>query len=86
VRVTLAAAGFAADRALLAAVNVDAGAAPESSAVAAGDAPPPTALVVAASAPGLAGATVSVALSVDAADEVRAVAARSVGVADLTVV
>ncbi len=86
VRVTLAAAGSAADRALLAAVNIDAGASPESSAVLAGDAPPPAALVVAASAPGLAGATLSVALSVDPADEVRAVAARSVGLADLTVV
>jgi hypothetical protein len=85
VRVTLAAAGSAADRALLAAVNVDAGKSRESSAIF-GSGAPPAALVVAASAPGLAGSSVTVALSVDPADEVRAVAARSVGVADLTVV
>lgn len=86
VRVTLAATGSAEERALLAAVNVDAGASPESSAVLSGATPPPTALIISASAPGLTSGTVTVALSVDPADAVLAVASRSVGVADLTVV
>jgi hypothetical protein len=76
-RVTLAAAGAAADRALLAAVNVDAGRG-NSSAVYAGDAPPPRAFTVTATAAGLAPGAVTVALSVDPADSVLAVAAASV--------
>ena len=83
VRVTLAAAGAAADRAIVASVNVDAGRGGRSSAVLAGDAPPPTAAVVVASAPGLPQASVSIALSVDARDGVLAVAAASVGSADV---
>jgi hypothetical protein len=85
VRVTLAATGSAADRALLAAVNVDAGASPESSSVLAGDAPPPSALTITASAPGLAAGSVTVPLSVADADAPLAVAAASVGVADVSV-
>ncbi len=76
-RVTLVATGSAEDRALLAAVNVDAGRG-NSSAVSVGAAPPPTAFVVTATAAGLAAGSVTVALSVDAADAVLAVAAASV--------
>jgi hypothetical protein len=76
-RVTLVATGTPADRALLAAVNVDAGRG-NSSAVSAGAAPPPQAFTITATAPGLADGSLTVALSVDPADSVLAVAAASV--------
>ena len=77
VRVTLAAVGTAADRALLAAVNLDAGRG-ESSAVVQGDVPPPASFTVTATADGLAAGSATVALSVDPEDAVLAVAAASV--------
>jgi hypothetical protein len=76
-RVMLVALGTPAERALLAAINVDAGRG-NSSAVSTGAAPPPQAFIVVATAPGLAAGTVTVALSVDLADSVLAVAAASV--------
>lgn len=84
VRVTLAATGSDADRALLAAVNTDAGASAESSSILIGGATPPAAIIVTASANGLQAGSVSIKLSVDAADEVRNVATRSVAAADLS--
>ena len=70
------------DRALLASVNVDAGGGPLSAAVLPADSAPPTALVVTATSPGLAPATLTIPLSVDPRDEVLAVAAASVALAD----
>lgn len=84
VRVTLLATGSPSDRALVSAVNADAGKSAESSTVLAGGATPPTALTVTATVPGLASGSVTIALSVDPADAVLAVAARSVGVADMS--
>ena len=84
VRVTLAAAGADAERALLAAVNLEAGAGPRASAIApSGAGAPPTSITVTAEAPGVAGASIRIPLSVDPADEVLAVAARSVAAADV---
>ena len=83
VRAALVAAGPPADRALLAAVNLDADGGDRCATILQGGGPPPTALVVTATAPGLPAATLTVALSVDAADSVLAVAAASVGAADL---
>ena len=82
VRVTIAATGSVADRDLLAFVNTDAGGSNESSYIWLGETAPPTSLRVTAMASGLTAGSVYVALSVDPADEVRSVAARSVGVAD----
>lgn len=83
VRVTLDAAGDVGARALRAAVNVDAGVGPGSSAVWTGAVPPPlTPITVSASAAGLASGSISVAVSVDPRDAVLAVAAASVGLAD----
>ena len=76
-RVTLLATGTPAERALLAAVNVDAGRG-NSSAVSAGGAPPPLGFTVTATAPGLAPGSVTIPLSTDPADDVLAVAAASV--------
>jgi len=81
VRVALVAAGSDADRALLAAVNVDAG--EGASSRVAGPGAPPTAVTVTASAPGLAPGAVTIPLSVDPADAPLAAAAASVGSADL---
>ena len=86
VRASLDAAGSAADRALEAQVNVEAGqgAGARSSAVFQGDAAgAPTSFTVTASAPGLAPASATVQLSVDPADSVMQVAAASVALADL---
>ena len=77
-RVTLLATGSAADRAVLAAVNVDAGRGNASSAIHAGDAPPPPSFTVTALSPGLAAGAVTVALSTADADGVLQVAAASV--------
>ena len=85
VRVTLDASGSAADRALRAQVNVDAGlgAAARSSTILQGPASgAPTSITVQASAPGLAPVSFSIPLSVDPADSVLAVAAASVASAD----
>ena len=81
VRVTLVATGTAEDRALLAAVNIEAGAG-TSSGIAGSGAPPAT-FTVTASAPGLAPGRVVIPLSVSPADAPLAVAAASVGSADL---
>lgn len=86
VRVTLDASGSPAERALRAAVNVEAGrgAAGRSSTILLGPAgAAPTNITVTASAPGLPPATFVVPLSVDPADSVLAVAAASVGSADV---
>ena len=86
VRVTLDASGSQADRALRARVNVEAGAgaAGRASAIFLGPAAgAPTNFTVTASAPGLPTATYVVPLSVDPADAVLAVAARSVAAADV---
>ena len=83
VRVTVDASGSAADRALRAQVNVDAGLAPRCSAVLQGPASgAPASITVSASAPGLAAATFTIPLSVDPADSVLAVAAASVASGD----
>ena len=85
VRVTVDASGSAADRALRAQVNVEAGlgAAARSSTILQGPASSaPTSITVTASAPGLAAATFTIPLSVDPADEVLAVAARSIALGD----
>lgn len=86
VKTTIDASGSDADRALKAAVNVEAGLAPSSSSVWLGPAASaPTSITVTASAPGLPTSTLSIPLSVNPADAVRAVAAASVGTADLGV-
>ena len=69
--------------ALLAAVNVDAGGGPGSSAVKPLAGPPP-AITLAASAPGLPAATLDIPTSVADADGVLAVAAANVLAADVT--
>ena len=85
VKAALVAAGTPEERALLAAVNVDAGMGPGAAAVFPGDAASaPTSITLTASAPGLPTATLSIPLSTDPADSVLEVAARSVGLADLT--
>lgn len=82
VRVTVDASGEPTDRALQAAINLDAGAGPRSSSIMQGPSGgAPTSLTVTASAPGLPSATINVPLSVNPADEVLAVAAASVGAA-----
>lgn len=81
-RVTLFAAGSADDRAAIASVNVDAGRG-NSSTIATSATPPPASFTITAAAPGLASGSVSVPLSVDAADSVLAAAAASVGAADI---
>jgi hypothetical protein len=83
VRVTLDAATPDAARARRLAMEVDAGKGPRSSAVMPIGGTPPTVLTVAASAPGLPTATLDIPLSVDPKDAPLAVAAASVGVADL---
>jgi hypothetical protein len=86
VRVTLDASGSAAERALRAQVNVEAGlgAGARSSTILQGPASgAPTSITVSASAPGLAAASFVVPLSVDPADSVLAVAARSIAQGDI---
>ena len=86
VRVTVDASGSAADRALRAQVNVEAGrgAAARSSTILQGAASgAPTSITVQASAPGLAPVSFVVPLSVDPADSVLAVAAASIASADI---
>jgi len=84
VRAALAAAGTPDDRALLALVNPDAGKGNATAAILAGpSAGAPTAIVLSASAPGLAPATLTIALSTDPADAPLAVAERSVAAADI---
>ena len=89
VRAALVGAGSDAERAALAYVNVDAGVGGGGGS-GAGTAPilppgqaPPTVITVTASAPGLASASIDIALSVDEADSVLSVAAASVGAADV---
>jgi hypothetical protein len=84
VRVTLVATGTEAERDLMASVNIDAGKSVESSQVFIGGGTPPTSLTVTATANGLTSGVEVITLSVDPNDEVKAVAARSVGVADLS--
>lgn len=87
VRNTLVAIGSDADRALMALVNLEAGAGPRSSFImgacggTSGDCAIPTVIEVAASAPGLPTAVIAIPLSIDPADSVLATAAASVGVA-----
>lgn len=81
VRANLVAAGTDAERALLAAVNVDAGGSPGSAPILPPGGAPPTTMTITASAPGLPVASITLALSVDPADDVLAVAAASVGTA-----
>ena len=69
------------DRALLAAVNVDAGVGTQTATILPNGSAPPTSMTITASAPGLAPVSVTVALSVNPQDEVLAVAAASVGAA-----
>ncbi len=86
VRVTVDASGSAADRALRAQVNVEAGlgVAARSSTILQGAASgAPTTITVQASAPGLAPVSFVVPLSVDPADSVLAVAAASIASADI---
>ena len=84
IRVTVDASGSPADRALRAQVNTEAGLAPRSSAILQGpSSAAPTSVVVTASAPGLASATYVIPLSVDVKDAVLAVAAASIGSADI---
>lgn len=82
VRVTLVSAGSDELRALLAAVNVEAGTGASSSI--AGPGTPPATITVTASAHGLATGSVVIPLSVSPADAPLAVAAASVGSADLS--
>ena len=84
VKVTVDASGSDADRALRAAVNVEAGLAPRCSTFLQGPASgAPTSITVTATAPGLPPATFVIPLSTDPADEVLAVAAANVNVADI---
>ena len=84
VRAALVGAGSAAQRALAAYVNVEAGAGGAgTAAILAPGAAPPTVMTVQATSPGLASATLDIALSVDESDSVQSVAAVSVGVADV---
>jgi hypothetical protein len=84
IRVTVDAAGSNDDRALRAAVNVDAGRGGRSSSFLPAGATPPSVLTVQATSPGLAPARISIPLSVDPADAVMAVAAASVASAYVT--
>ena len=84
VRGTLDAATPDAVRAVRAAIELDAGKGPRSSAIMPVGATPPSRIVVSASAPGLAAVTLTIPLSVDARDAPLAVAAASVGLADIT--
>lgn len=82
VKVTIDAAGSASDRALLAAVNVEAGVGAGTSTILQGsNANAPTQMVVQATAPGLASASVTIALSTDPSASALATAAASVGAA-----
>lgn len=84
VRTTIDASGSAADRALRASVNVEAGLSPFSSSILQGSAGnAPTNITVTASAPGLPKASIVIPLSVNPADSVLAVALASVGTADI---
>jgi hypothetical protein len=83
VRATLDAATPDAARSRRAFIELEAGAGPRSSRIMPVGGTPPTTLTVSASAPGLPLATLVVALSVDPADAVPAVAAASVGAAAL---
>ena len=67
------------DRVLLAAVNTDAGMGGTSAAILPVGSTPPTSMTISASAPGLPTVSITVNLSVDAKDQVLAVAAASVG-------
>jgi hypothetical protein len=82
VKAALAAVGSAEYRTTLAALSPDAGGAAGSAPVWLGAGPPPAFMTVTASAPGLQSASLNVSLSIDPADSVLAVAARSVGAAD----
>ena len=84
VRVTLDAATPDAVRARRLAIETDAGKGPRSSAVMPIGGSPPTRIVITATAPGLPPASITIPLSVDAKDAPLAVAAASVGVADVT--
>jgi hypothetical protein len=77
-RVTLLATGTAADRAVLAGVNVDAGRGNASAVIYTGQDAPPSSFTVTALSPGLAAGAVTVALSTADADGVLQVAAASV--------
>jgi hypothetical protein len=70
--------------AVRAAIDIDAGKGPRASAIMPVGGTPPTRIVVTASAPGMAPATLEIPLSVDAADVPLAVAAASVALADVT--
>ena len=82
VKAALAALGSADYRATLAALSPDAGGSQTSARVWLGVGPPPASMTISASAPGLQPASLNVSLSLDPADGVLAVAARSVGAAD----
>lgn len=82
VKTTLAAAGTAADRALLAAVNVEAGGSPAVTAIMQGsNNGAPTSITVTATAPGLGSGTIVIPLSTDVSASVQATASASVGMA-----
>lgn len=82
-RSTVDASGTAAERALRAAVNVDAGQGPLSSTVwVEGAPPPPSSFTVSAAADGVAGSSITVALSTAAEDSVLEAAQFSVRLAD----
>lgn len=84
IRTTQASAGSDADLALLAAVNVDAGAGPLSSKVVPlGPGEEPPSIVITATSPGLTPATITIPTSVDVADSVLAVATANVQAAYL---
>ena len=85
VRVTIDAAGTAAERALRASVNPDAGkgiASRSSSVMQGPETGAPTSITVVASAPGLSAGSFTIPLSIDPSDAVLAVASASVGMAD----
>lgn len=82
-RVSLLAVGADSSRALLAAVNVDAGRGNLSSAVLPPATAPPTQATIQATAPGLTAGTVTLALSVDSNDAPLAVASQNVYSADV---
>jgi len=82
IKTTLAASGSAADRALMAAVNVEAGGSVSVATIMQGsNAGAPTQVTVQASAPGLPTATIVIPLSTDPSASVAAAAAASVGAA-----
>lgn len=82
VRANVVAVGM--DRDMLAAVNTDAGVGPLAAPILPAGTAPPTSMTITATSPGLAPSSVTVLLSVSAADHVLAVAAASVGVAAIT--